>query len=60
MAHFIDFDAIKFEPNERPEDLYQRLMAFIDVKLLRRDMGISHHDEALGEDEELCPTLEIY
>lgn len=29
-AHFIDFDSIRFEPGERPEDLYQRLTAFLD------------------------------
>ena len=33
-AHFIDFAAIKREPDERPEDLYQRLMAFTEDKTL--------------------------
>ena len=28
-AHFIDFADIHLESNERPEDLYQRLMAFV-------------------------------
>ncbi|KAL7398227.1 hypothetical protein ABVT39_006424 [Epinephelus coioides] len=33
-AHFIDLAAIKREPDERQEDLYQRLMAFTDDNLL--------------------------
>ena len=28
-AHFIDFDNIHLEPDERPEDLFQRLMALV-------------------------------
>ncbi|CAG2248992.1 unnamed protein product [Mytilus edulis] len=57
-AHFVDFDAIHYDPGERPEDLYQRLMAFIEDSLLRKDMGITHHDEDIEDDEELSPTLE--
>ncbi|VDI55838.1 Hypothetical predicted protein [Mytilus galloprovincialis] len=33
-------------------------MAFIEDSLLRKDMGISHHDEDIEDDEELSPTLE--
>ncbi|CAC5394088.1 unnamed protein product [Mytilus coruscus] len=50
-AHFVDFDAIHYDPGERPEDLYQRLMAFIEDSLLRKDMGITHHDEDIEDDE---------
>ncbi|CAG2213632.1 unnamed protein product [Mytilus edulis] len=57
-AHFVDFDAIHYDPGERPEDLYQRLMALIEDSLLRKDMGITHHDEDIEDDEELSPTLE--
>ena len=57
-AHFIDLASISLEPNERPEDLYQRLIAFIDDNLLRRNGGITHHGEELTEDEELSPSLE--
>ena len=57
-AHFIDFDSIRYEPGERPEDLYQRLNAFIEDNLLRKDMGITHYDETIDEDEELSPTVE--
>lgn len=56
-AHFIDFSDIHLEPNERPEDLYQRLMAFVEDSLLRTN-GLTHHGEAMPEDEELSPTLE--
>ena len=58
-AHFIDFTDIRLNPDERPEDLYQRLMAFIEDNLLQAD-GLSHHDEKLTEDEELTPSLENF
>ncbi|KAJ8369657.1 hypothetical protein SKAU_G00096850 [Synaphobranchus kaupii] len=56
-AQFIDFSDIHLEGDERPEDLYQRLMAFVEDSLLRPS-GLSHHGEAVTEDEELSPTLE--
>lgn len=46
-AHFIDFAAIRFEPNEQPEDLYQILMAFVEDILLRRDLDITHHVQGI-------------
>jgi hypothetical protein len=49
-AHFIDFSDIHFEANERPEDLYQRLMAFVEDSLLRNN-SLTHHGEAMTEDE---------
>ena len=58
-AHFLDFAVMQLEPNERPEDLFQRLMAFTEDNLLRSN-GISHHGEALLEDEEMTPTLENF
>ena len=51
-AHFLDFADIRLEPNERPEDLFERLMAFLEDVLLQTN-GISHHGEAMTEDEEL-------
>ena len=57
-GHFLDFAEIHLEPDERPEDLYQRLTAFIEDNLLTKDNGISHHDEKIEEDEEISPTLE--
>ena len=59
-AHFIDFAAIKLEPNERPEDLFQRLMAFVEDNMLHKDSGISHMGEVVTEDEELSPSLENF
>ena len=55
-AHFLDFADIRLEPNERPEDLYQRLMAFLEDVLLQTN-GISHHGETMTEDLDLTPTL---
>ena len=57
-GHFLDFADIKLEPNERPEDLYQRLMAFIEDTLLLANGGITHHGVSPGVDEELTPSLE--
>ena len=45
IAHFIDFNSIKLEPGERPEDLYQRLQSFIEDNLLRSDGSIRHYGE---------------
>ncbi|XP_071089210.1 uncharacterized protein [Haliotis cracherodii] len=57
-AHFLDLCDIHLQPEERPEDLYQRLSAFVEDNLLKQNGGITHHGEAIGEDEELTPTLE--
>ena len=57
-SHFLDYAQIHLEVEERPEDLFQRLMAFIDDSLLKTDGGISHHTEVPAVDEELSPTLE--
>ena len=35
-AHFIDFANIQLNPDERPEDLFQRLMAFVEDNLTCR------------------------
>ena len=39
-AHFLDFNDIHLEPGERPEDLYQRLVSFIDDNLLKANSNI--------------------
>lgn len=57
-AHFIDLAFIQLEADESPEDLYQRLMAFVEDNLLRSDGNLTHHDNLPTEDEELSPTLE--
>ena len=40
-AHFLDFNNITLAPAEHPEDLYQRLMSFIEDNLLLAN-GITH------------------
>ena len=57
-AHFIDFATINLRAGEKPEDLYQRLMAFVEDNLLTTESGITHHDEDPNEDEELTPMVE--
>lgn len=59
-AHFLDLCEIKLESGERPEDLYQRLNAFIEDNLLKTSGSITHHGERVEEDEEFVPTLENY
>lgn len=58
-AHFIDFADIHLEGNERPEDLYKRLMAFEEDVLLKAN-SLSHHGNLITEDEELTLSLENY
>ncbi|CAB3998268.1 Retrovirus-related Pol poly from transposon opus [Paramuricea clavata] len=57
-AHFVDYNNIRLEPDERPEDLYQRLLSFIDDNLLTANGNIQHHGEDVSTDEELTPSLE--
>ena len=57
-SHFIDVVDIHLQPDERPEDLYQRLVAFVEDNLLQRDSQILHHGDVMTVDEELSPSLE--
>ena len=57
-ARFLDLADFKLEHEERPEDLYQRLMAFTEDSLLTVSSNLSHHGERVTEDEELTPSLE--
>ena len=56
-AHILDLSDIKLEPDERPEDLYQRLVAFVEDNLVSAN-SLTHMGEKLSEDEDLSPTLE--
>ena len=58
-AHFLDFAGLCLEADECPEDLFQRLMAFVEDTLLRAN-SLSHHGKVATEDEELTPTLENF
>ncbi|XP_078495652.1 uncharacterized protein LOC144751197 [Ciona intestinalis] len=57
-AHFLDFSNIQLEVDERPEDLFQKITSFVEVNLLTKDCGITHHNSAVTEDEELTPMVE--
>jgi hypothetical protein len=57
-AHFLDLATIKLNIDERPEDLYQRLLAFFEDNLLTTGGGITHHGEVTDVDEDLTPSLE--
>ena len=57
-AHFLDLSNIVLQPDERPEDLYQRLTAFFEDNLLTVGGGVTHHGEPVLADEDLTPTLE--
>lgn len=59
-AHFLDFTNIQLQPNERPEDLFPRLMAFTEDNLLKTELGITHNGQEVQEDEELTPALENF
>ncbi len=45
-AHFLDISTSSFNPDECPEDLYQRLLALFDDNLLTPGAGLRHHGEA--------------
>ena len=55
-AQFIDFSDIHLAADERPEDLYQRLSAFVEDSSVCAN-GLTQHGEQVSEDEELSPTL---
>ena len=42
-GHFIDFADIKMETGEKPKDLYQHLISFIENNLLEVGGNITHH-----------------
>ena len=59
-GYFLDIANIKLEPNERPEDLFQRITAAVEDNLLTTAGGITHHGEAVLEDEDVTPSLENF
>ena len=58
-SHFLDFDNIRLLPDERPEDLFQRLVSFAEDSLLSSGCGITHHGEP-PFDEDMTPSLENF
>ena len=53
-VHFVDFTDIHLEHGERPEDLFQRLMAFMEDNLLRIE-SLTHHGERVEPKTKKCP-----
>jgi hypothetical protein len=59
-SHFLDFDEIKLRSDERPDDLYQMVLTFIDDNLLRQGGGITHHRLDIEDDEEMTSPIENF
>ena len=59
-AHFIDFDNIHLEPDERPEDLFPTPHGLCRGQSPQNQNVLTHHGEAVLEDEELSPSLEKF
>ena len=57
-SRFLDLTSIRLSGGERPEDLFQRLVSFIDDNLLTKDCSLTHHSVKIDKDEEISPTLE--
>lgn len=57
-AQFIKFSTISWEEGERPERLYQRLLAHLQDNLLKKDSKLRHDGKAVGADEDISPTVE--
>ena len=57
-SRFLDLATIRHQPGERAEDLYQRLVSFIDDNLLTKDNTVTHHSATVTTDEEVSPPLE--
>ena len=59
-SRFLDLANIKAKLDQRPEDLYQCLMSFVEDNLLTAAGGITHHGITPEADEELSPSLENF
>ncbi len=57
-SHLIDYADIRLEADERPEDLFLCLVAFVEDSLICKTGAILHHGALPEEDEEMSPTLE--
>ena len=56
-SRFLSLSAIKLQTSERPEDLFQRLVAFFDDNLITAD-GLLHHGVHIAANETVTPTIE--
>lgn len=57
-TNFMKYLQIVWEPNERPERLYQRLRFHLQSNLLRADDGMLHNGKVVTVDEVMSPTVE--
>ena len=57
-SRFLDLTQIRMQPDERPEDLYQRLVSFFDDNLVTQESGLTHHGTVIDTDEEISPSIE--
>ena len=57
-TQFMKFSAIKREPNERPERLYQRVRAHLHDNLMKKDGDLKYEGVDVEKDEDMSPTVE--
>ena len=56
--HISSISMICLEPDKHPDNLYQRLLSFIDDNLLKVNGNVQHHGENVTVDEELTSSFE--
>ena len=57
-SRFLDLTQIRLQTDERPEDLYQRIVSFFDDNLVTEESGLTHHGARVLVDEEITPSIE--
>ena len=57
-TQFMKFTSITWEDGERPERLYQRILAHLQDNLLRKDSKLKHDGVTPTHDEDISPTVE--
>ena len=57
-AHFLKFSSLKWEPREKPERLYRRIVAHLQDNLLTTECNLTHNKKAPTSNEEMSPTVE--
>jgi hypothetical protein len=56
-VNFMKFSSISMEDGERPERLYQRIIAHLQDNLLEKDSGMIYDGEKVKENETMSPTV---
>ena len=57
-SRWLDVEEIALKPDERLQDLYQRLSSFIDDNLLRKDGSLTHNGKDIKKDEVRTPMID--